>query len=190
MAPITLFGRAAENGMRRAVRGGCLRTWREASMRTLLRLTLGGLLLLAGCGDDDDDSPPGRGSVACQDFQDAFCDYASDRCGSTARSDCDHSFKGIECKSDDAASRCANGLNDATCGQPVSGCDFNAIIDPAPAVARCEQLFDRICTHFVDCGTFPTRDSCEPLMTAGLDCSNAVSTSLTYEDCLEQVDDL
>lgn len=161
-------------------------------MRTLLRLALGGALFVAGCGGDDDESPPGRGSAACQDFQDSACDFGADRCGSTNRAACDHAFKGIECKSDEAASACANALNGASCGQAVSGCDLDAIIDPAPAVMRCEQLIDKVCDHFVACGSFPNRETCAPSlgMTSVLSCDNAVSTSLSYETCMEQIGEL
>ena len=159
-------------------------------MRTLLRWTLCGGLLVAACGGDDDDSPAGRGSAACQDFQDAACDFGADRCGTTARATCDRVFKGIECKSDSAASACANALNAATCGQPVGSCDLNAIIDPAPAVTRCMQLVDLVCDHLVSCGSVMTREQCTVGTMGVLDCQNAVSTNLAYETCLEQVEGL
>jgi hypothetical protein len=158
-------------------------------MRTLLRLMLCGGLFALGCGDDDD-APRGRGSAACQDFQDSACDFIVDQCGGTSRAACDKGFRGIECKSDDAASACANGLNDATCGQAVSGCDLGAVIDPAPAIARCQTLVDKVCDHLVGCKLLTSRDACQVATMMGLSCAQAVSTSLDFEDCVQQVDGL
>jgi hypothetical protein len=156
-------------------------------MRTLLCWLLAGGLLTAACGDGEDE-PPGRGTPACQDFQDAICDHAVDRCGGLNRATCDQTFKGIECKSDDAASACTNGLNNATCGQPVSGCDLAQIIDPQPAIARCEAFLDAACDHFMKCGRVADRAACEAATSATVDCARAVSANLSYERCIEQLD--
>jgi len=155
-------------------------------MRMLLGWLLGGALLAAACGDDED-AAQGRGSPACQDFQDAICDFGADRCGASSRAECDQSFQGIECKSDAAATACANALNAATCGQPASGCDLGAIIDPQPAITRCETLVDAVCDHLMKCSQVSDRATCEAATTNGLNCTQAVSASLSYERCLEQL---
>jgi hypothetical protein len=68
---------------------------------------------LPGCGGDDrgdestDSGGNGRGTAACQDWQDAICDFAADRCGAISRSQCDRQYQGIECATDAKASECS-----------------------------------------------------------------------------------
>jgi hypothetical protein len=146
--------------------------------------------LLAGCKADDDE-PRGRGTAACRDFQDAVCDFAADQCRASDRGTCDSVFQGVECKSDSAASACANGLNDAVCGGAASSCDLSQIIDTQPAIDRCHTLIGMLCGHLADCGQVPSREQCEatPAM-LGVDCAQAASASLRYEDCIAKLDGL
>jgi hypothetical protein len=157
-------------------------------MRTLSCWLIATGLLAAACGGDDDDGPRGRGSAACQDFQDAICDFGADRCGASSRAECDASFQGIECKSDSAASGCANALNATACGQRPAGCDLAQVIDPAPAVAKCEALFDAACDHLMACGQVADRATCVATTSAGLSCAQAVSASLDYERCIDEIE--
>jgi hypothetical protein len=146
----------------------------------------------AGCGGDESDEPAGRGSAACQDFQDATCDFAADRCKRIDRSICDQGFRGIECTSDDLASSCANALNAAVCGQPVAACPIQQLVDPQPAIARCNTLLDRLCGHLTTCGAATSVEACRMQANTmlGIDCAQALSASLNYEPCLEALEGL
>ena len=141
----------------------------------------------AGCGGGGDDEPPGRGTAACRDYQDAVCDFGADRCHAIDRSTCDEQLRGIECRSDEKASACANTLNHAVCGQPVNECDFTQVADPAPAIAHCKEIVSAICDHLMTCGSFNDRDACVTAVTAaGLDCDRALAVSESYEQCLKE----
>ena len=158
-------------------------------MRTMLVLVFGAGLLALGCKGEDD-AAKGRGTAACQDFQDAVCDFAADHCHVSERGTCDHAFQGIECKSDAVASACANSLNDAACGAAVPTCDLSQIIDTQPAIAHCQELIAKLCAHLAQCGQTASLDSClASPPTGGLDCLQAASVGLGYEDCLQQIDD-
>jgi hypothetical protein len=150
----------------------------------LLSITVGALV---ACADDANDSDSGelrgRGSAACKDAQDAICDFASDRCRAIDRASCDANYQGIECRSDEAASACANAVNDAACGQLIVACEIATLADPEPAILHCEHLVAAICDHAAQCGAMPS--DCEP--GAGIDCSSALAIDLRYEACLEAV---
>jgi hypothetical protein len=150
-----------------------------------------GLALLLGC-DGEDNRTSGRGTAACHDFQDAVCDFAADECRVVDRAGCDDIFRGVECTSDSAASACANALNAATCGAGAAGCDLRATINGAPAVMRCNQLMDLMCGRAVRCGQFASVETCRMQSTSmvGLDCKDAASVSLRYEECEKLIPDL
>lgn len=147
--------------------------------------------MASGCGGEDGDSeqPIGRGSEACRDFQDATCDFASDRCRALDRAMCDATFRGIECVSDQQASACANALNEAACGSATPACDFNAVVDRAPAIAACETVMQAFCEHNAMCGA-PAGDCAQSAAAMGVDCNQAVSVDLRYETCLDALDAL
>jgi hypothetical protein len=158
----------------------------RASILTLLSLLAS--LALGACGGDDGPGaePPGRGSAACRDLQDALCDFGADQCHVTDRASCDAMFRGIECKSDATASSCANALNTASCGMGVFGCDLESVVDPAPAIARCEALVSAVCGRTEACGI--NAADCALDMMQGLSCDQAISIDLRYEECLEAID--
>jgi hypothetical protein len=145
----------------------------------------------AGCGGGDDgDDQTGRGTAACRDFQDAMCDFASDRCGAIDRATCDATFRGIECKSDEQASACANALNEASCGTGApSACQLEMLVDRAPAIEACQTVTQAICDHNAMCGA-PMVDCAASLAAMGGDCNQALSVDLRYELCLEAIDSL
>jgi hypothetical protein len=158
----------------------------RAFPNTLLSAALGFSALVA-CGDEGPGAePPGRGSAACRDLQDALCDFAADECRVTDRVSCDDMFRGIECTSDAVASRCANALNSAACGTGAAGCDLESIIDPAPAVARCEALVAAVCERTTECGI--SASDCALDMIQGFSCDQAIAIDLRYEACLEAID--
>jgi hypothetical protein len=171
----------------RRIRAYPRRTAMRASNHPFLSAALACCALVACNGDDVPGAePPGRGSAACRDLQDALCDFAADRCGVTDRTSCDDMFRGIECTSDEVASTCANTLNGAMCVSGAGGCDLAAVIDEAPAIARCEALVSAVCERTVACGIDAT--DCALDMTQGLSCDQAVSIDLRYEECLEAID--
>ena len=141
---------------------------------------------LAACGSerDADAGPPGRGTEACRDFQDATCDFASDRCRATDRASCDAMLRGIECTSDERASACANALNEATCGAATPPCDFTELADRAPAIAACRTLTQAFCDHNAMCGGSAV-DCAATSAAMGVDCDQALSIDLRYESCSE-----
>lgn len=163
-------------------------------MRNLIRLCAVVITALAApaCGGDENDKPQGRGTDACRDFQDAACDFGADRCMRIDRKTCDATFGGIECSSDELASGCANALNDAVCGQLPAACPVQQIVDPRPAIARCNTLLDRLCGYLVRCGGQASVEVCRTQATSmlGIDCAQALSATLNYEPCLDALEGL
>lgn len=161
-----------------------------------MRSSIYGVVLLAcsvssACGDESEgDEPMGRGSAACQDFQDATCDFASDRCGVVARATCDTTFRGIRCVDDAQATACANALNEATCGSASPQCELDAIVDRPAAIASCEALYQAFCDHNATCGGQTVGECMADAAAMGFDCSQALSIDLRYESCLEAIDAL
>ena len=148
-------------------------------------------LVLVACGGDGgggggDSGGRGRGTPACQDWQDAICDFAADECGGIARAECDSQYKGAECRSDEQASACANAFNQATCLTPPPNCDAFDIADPAPAIAKCHGFIEAVCETQAGCGTAGTMEECVTEVEAmlSLDCDNALTVDLRYEECL------
>jgi hypothetical protein len=136
------------------------------------------------------DPPKGRGTPACQQWQDALCDYAVG-CGAMTRKDCDAQYQGVTCKSDDVATNCADKFRQSSCGHAPTSCDLDGIADPGPAARACDQLVQRFCERSVMCGISDTQDAC--LMTPavqGIDCGKAIAYRLAYEQCLEEVQTL
>jgi hypothetical protein len=148
------------------------------------------LVMAVGCGDDGEGSSPGRGSAACQDWQDAICDFASGECGVIDRPACDDNYTAISCNSDDRASDCANAFNQATCAAPPASCDLSDLADPAPAQQACTELLSRLCARAVACGMSASAVTCTEEAGAQIDCSLAIGYTLGYDDCLDAVDAL
>lgn len=141
---------------------------------------------LLACNGAESAEPPGRGSAACRDLQDALCDFAADECHVVDRGSCDDMFRGIECKSDAIASNCSNALSSASCGMGPLGCDLESIVDAAPAIARCEVLVNAVCDRVEACGLGATDCAIETMQ--GLSCDQAISIDLRYEECLEAIE--
>lgn len=163
-----------------------------------VRQLIGGIivLLLLACGDEGGggdgtgaSGPPGRGTVACQDWQDAICDLAADECGGVSRAVCDDQYKAFECLSDEQASACANELQQATCVGVPAGCDYADIADPAPAIAKCEAVVGAVCELSIRCGVERTLDDCVQMAPEmlGITCSQALGVALEYETCIERL---
>ncbi len=163
-------------------------------MRRAIVTFVGLIGALCGCGGADT-SPQDGATMACRDFQDAYCDYAVD-CEQLDRETCDDIYRGIECRSDKAADACSNALDDAECGAAApEACSLSAVADPAPAMAKCARYIDVTCERVVGCGQIATLDQCrsealEKMGSAGyLNCDAAFSASPRFEACIDELKD-
>ena len=141
-----------------------------------------------GTDSSSDPEPVGRGSDACHDWQDAFCDYVADQCGSSSRATCDDQARAISCNSDAEAEACVETLRAAACDSPPAECDLRALADPAPAVAACEDLAQAACAVEARCGG-RTLEECVPAAITEWSCPDAVGVTLDYEECMSLLDD-
>lgn len=148
------------------------------------------VFVLNACGGDDD-GPVGRGSAACQDWQDAICSFSAE-CGGLPRAQCLAQYQGVTCNSDSEASRCSNLFNRGCSGITESefvACDIEAIANPAPARQGCHDLIDHYCARAVTCSS-STLDQCVAQQNASIDCEAAIALTLDFEDCIADVDAL
>lgn len=150
------------------------------------------LCVVSACGDDDAGGSVGRGSPACQDWQDALCDFMADECGVFTRGQCDEQYQGVTCRSDDEASQCANFFNRSTCASAtpssVNACDLAVIADPAPAQQACRDFIDRLCVNAFACGQYASEAECAIDAASNLDCDQVAVFKLSYETCLTELD--
>lgn len=156
-------------------------------------LSVTATLLIAACGDggDGDKDRPGRGSAACRNWQDAICDL-EDNCDGLPRELCDEDYQGVTCLSDAMATSCATRLRDG-CRITESEylmCDIEAIADPLPAQAACDEFVERVCAHFVACGQSPSETECVAATRLEAKCDDAIAVSLRFEDCMRDVEAL
>ncbi len=170
--------------------GACRAGRMAAVLAVALALTVG----QGACGGDDDDGDsdatgPGRGSAACQDWQDALCDFVTG-CGFASRSTCDEQYQGVVCQSDERATGCSNSFNSASCAAPPPGCDIQDLADPEPAVRMCNELTQIICAHDQECGSPATAQECISTVESTYQCSDAVAISLRYEECVGEIQSL
>lgn len=129
-----------------------------------------------------------RGSEACQAWQAASCDFASDRCGLLPRTLCDTQNQGVECADDAQALACAEALDAASCQRPPEGCALEDVADARWAVVSCERYFEALCESNLRCGLFETIDECLEHPQLRFDCNRALSIGLAYEACLEALE--
>jgi hypothetical protein len=143
--------------------------------------------LALGCSNDDSGGGrAGRGSAACQAWQQALCNYAARDCRVLDYDECSSDYAGVTCASDTLASSCTKALDSASCSNPPSGCDLSDIADPAPAVTACNEFISALCKRELECsGT--TLLECQASLSSQLDCSLAIAYSLSYEACLSDV---
>jgi hypothetical protein len=127
---------------------------------------------------------PGRGSAACEKWQNAVCAWVS-KCGAPAGA-CDQA-KGIICKSDDQASSCATGFAAATCMAVPSGCDSVGLADTAAAQGLCRSYLSAACDALIRCNLETDKAACTAKLTGTQDCSRVVGVGLGYEKCLDDL---
>jgi hypothetical protein len=142
---------------------------------------------LVACGGGGDRQTPsaGRGTASCRLWQDSICDWV-ERCEVSTREACDSQFQGVTCKSDEAASKCADAIDDAACITVPDRCGPDTIGDPGPAERACETIPSRFCDRAVECGITTSKQAC--LEVERFDCSRAFAVTLDYETCLKQID--
>lgn len=142
-------------------------------------------LACSGTGTDGGDGfGSARGSAACHQWQQAFCEGAK-RCGLNAEA-CEQA-KGVYCASDAAATDCAARMQDAPCGTVPAACAPAALADPAPARVDCERLVSALCDRTVACDGSKTRESCATETATALACTRAVAAKPSLETCIDAV---
>jgi hypothetical protein len=143
------------------------------------------LSLALACSDNSSNAAPaaGRGSDACHEWQGAYCGLVA-KC-QAANAACDQ-IKGIACKSDEEARRCASAINAQSCAAPPAGCDIAGIADPAPAQKACDDFETALCARNEECQP-GSRDACLEQIKGQLACANAIGVGLSYEQCLTDV---
>jgi hypothetical protein len=136
-----------------------------------------------GATDDADAGAVGRGSAACHEWQKAYCDWNTTCNGPSAA--CEQ-VKGIYCKSDDDASRCAAAMPSATCPALPADCDVGVIADRSWAQKACEDFAASFCARVDACLT-GTEEPCMDQVKSVLDCVKALGVTLSYEQCMSSV---
>jgi hypothetical protein len=147
------------------------------------RLAFASLALAFACSDDPGPSEPGRGTPACNEWQAAYCNLIA-RCQGAA-SVCDQ-VKGVTCKSDAEAKRCAGELASASCAAPPTTCNIIDIADPAPAKKGCESFEDAFCKRIDECQP-GAKATCLNDVKTTLDCSKAIGITLAFDSCMASV---
>jgi len=151
------------------------------------RIALAWIALVMGCSDDPGPAgTKGRGSAACNEWQSAYCGYASKCQPSSANSACEQ-IKGVSCKSDTEANQCAAAINGASCtAPPPAGGDVGSIAEPTPAKKMCEDFKAAFCKRLDECdpGSLAT---CLEAVKATPDCEKAIAVTLAYETCMSEI---
>lgn len=83
---------------------------------------------------------------------------------------------------------CLNALTTATCTALPAAC--NNVTDNEPAIARCNQLSDAICTSYVKCGLSPTKNQCLESIAKELPCYAAAGATPNINTCLSEIPDI
>ena len=152
-------------------------------------LLCGSLMALSAsaCGAEDSEPEPipTTASGSCEEWQDAFLDFAS-RCGlvSNVRS-LEEVVRTIHCGSDATAVACAEQLGSAECSEAgASGCKESDMADEAAAEARCTDVSQAFCEAAVRCGQFGTVEACLVAGGTGIDCTTAIGWTYRFEECV------
>jgi len=136
-----------------------------------------------GATDANDAGAMGRGSAACHEWQQSYCEWNS-ACQGPAVG-CEQ-VKGIYCKSDDDAQRCAAAMKSSSCTELPAGCDVGVLADRDRAQKACEDFAASYCERVDACLTGP-HDPCIEQVATVLDCMRALGVTLSYEQCMSAV---
>ncbi len=153
--------------------------------------------LLNCCGNSNSsnttpsvDWTAGRGTAACHEWQQSFCNWAS-RCSLQDMTTCAAQMQQLECSSDTTAADCATSFDSAACTAMPAGCNVtDAIVNTAPAIQSCNDFQSAFCTKAVGCGAYSSAADCLTQAQSSLDCSKAVGVGLSYSTCITQVNAL
>ena len=149
-------------------------------------------ILSVGCSSSTDskstpvDWTVGRGSAACHEWQQAFCELES-KCGTASISTCASQVQTVSCTTDTAAANCATSIAAASCSSFPSGCNVTDIADTAAAVQACTDYLTAGCTHDANCGSSTAVEVCVANLQTTLSCSKAIGVKLNYESCMTQI---
>jgi hypothetical protein len=168
---------------------GCGHSLIRATVEIMGQCIRGGIIivlaLVMGCSDDDGGGgPPGRGTAKCNQWQSALCQWMG-KCVMPGNEVCEQ-LKGISCKSDPEAERCASVLGTASCGEVPPSCDLRDIADTAPAKKACEDLSAAVCEKSEQCQS-GSRDACLQQIRANLPCAEFIGFTLAYERCMTEI---
>jgi hypothetical protein len=94
--------------------------------------------------------------------------------------------KGVTCKSDAEAKRCASELAAATCSALPTTCNIIDIADPAPAQKGCTEFEDAFCKRIDECQS-GSKETCLSEVKMTLDCSKAIGITLAFGTCMGEV---
>lgn len=149
------------------------------------------------CEEDEKDKAEGyegRGSVACQEWQYALCEYAFDTCISQSgtREQCEDQYGSMECLSDESALACAEKFKAAdNCTVSLEGCDFSDIANPQPAADACNEMNRLQCEQWINtCDSTMKIDECLDELEAKVYCDKAIGIDSSYEECLKAIENL
>jgi len=154
---------------------------------------LGLAFLILGCSESGGDGSSvdwtkGRGSAACHDWQEGYCQLVKD-CAGTAISTCADQVQTLACATDAVASNCAAQFAKGSCGSLNSGggCSPLEVVDAAVAVHACNDYLTAVCTHNATCGSAVDVATCVATLQGSLSCAKAIGAKLNYETCMQEI---
>ena len=163
-----------------------MKTPKSSSMvvRSLLPALLVGFALVVACSDDGgaETRSMGRGSAACQAWQSAFCQWTG-KCGGGVT--CEQ-IKGLDCKSDAEAQRCATSLSTQACTDALPTCEIADLVDPGPGVTACQQFNAAFCTRQNECNP-GYYEICMQQAKRDRNCAEFIGRTLAFEQCIDEL---
>ncbi|MFO0568300.1 MAG: hypothetical protein U0263_21745 [Polyangiaceae bacterium] len=153
--------------------------------------------LAGGCSGSSSGDGGGAGneyaskrSATCKSWQDAMCDFISDKCSGQARPDCDELYQSLFCKDDATMQACIDKLGTASCPSPLAPpAECKQINDAQPVVDFCKDFAHEVCAWGVRCKETSDQAACESSALADLasTCSAGVGLSATADQCLSDL---
>ena len=137
----------------------------------------------------------GLGSEACQDWQYATCWHRADQCTDVSPRifyGCLEKYSFYECIDDSLASECAQKISEQKCMDETvpEGCSGAEIVDPAPAIEKCESWLKKLCAYIVGCSEGTVDECVESFGVSYADCSAVIVVTSHYKNCLKDIDNL
>ncbi len=178
MAPARDLVAPGAHAPRAAAPGGarlrCLLRVRSLRLLALFRALACAVGLGACAGADEAvgaDKPAG-GVGACQDYQDALCDWVTRCSPGVPRESCDLVARSIVCREGaDDAERCAVAIDASHCNNPPSQCELVDVADAEAARPACEAYLQGVCEAELRCSPELSASDCYAEKAQSLDCS-------------------